>query len=379
LNQEAEHKRQESKKPESEKTRQIRTHYDNLKVARNAPDALIKAAYKVLLQQHHPDKVDVAKQAEALRITKIIRASYDVLSDPVQRAEHDAWIKVQEANSRSHKPENSDINVNEAREKEEFRRHETEKEEAKKKRQAQERDDLKRREEEAKRKSNAHQKEDSKTGWYTFEKAAQAQPHNKEAENKIGCLPLIIGFLLCLVLINKSAELIPALRKIVKQESYESSPKNLGIRYRDNGDGTVKDLETNLEWMRCSLGQDLTSPTCVGEAQKYSWNDTTLTVGQRFEFAGHSNWRVPTIDELKTLVYCSSGQPQTWNNTGAPCEGSYEVPTIKSEVFPNTPRDWFWSSTSYTDYSNYSSYVYFYNGYSLNSFKNGYRNVRLVR
>ena len=51
----------------------IRTHYDNLKVARNAPEALIKAAYKVLLQQHHPDKVEVAKQAEALRITHLIK------------------------------------------------------------------------------------------------------------------------------------------------------------------------------------------------------------------------------------------------------------------------------------------------------------------
>jgi DnaJ-class molecular chaperone len=118
----------------------IHTHYDNLKIARNAPDALIKAAYKLLLQQHHPDKVEVAKQAEALRITHIIRGSYDVLSDPVQRAEHDAWIKTQEAQSRSHKPEQPDINVNEAREKEEFRRRETEKAEAEKQRQAHEKE-----------------------------------------------------------------------------------------------------------------------------------------------------------------------------------------------------------------------------------------------
>jgi DnaJ-class molecular chaperone len=33
----------------------IRTHYDNLKVARNAPDSVIKAAYKALCQTYHPD------------------------------------------------------------------------------------------------------------------------------------------------------------------------------------------------------------------------------------------------------------------------------------------------------------------------------------
>lgn len=74
----------------------IRTHYDNLKIARNAPDSLIRAAYKVLLQQHHPDKVEGSKQQDALRITQLIRESYDVLSDPIKRAEHDKWIKEQE-------------------------------------------------------------------------------------------------------------------------------------------------------------------------------------------------------------------------------------------------------------------------------------------
>jgi DnaJ-class molecular chaperone len=30
----------------------LRTHYDNLKVAGNAPGALIKAAYKALMQKY---------------------------------------------------------------------------------------------------------------------------------------------------------------------------------------------------------------------------------------------------------------------------------------------------------------------------------------
>ena len=73
-----------------------RTHYDNLKVARNAPDAVIRAAYKALMQQYHPDKYD-GSEVQALRITKIISDAYEVLIEQVRRAEHDKWIDEQEA------------------------------------------------------------------------------------------------------------------------------------------------------------------------------------------------------------------------------------------------------------------------------------------
>jgi len=74
----------------------IRTHYDNLKVAVNAPDSVIRAAYKALCQKYHPDKYQGSKE-EGERILKIVRASYQVLSDPGKRARHDDWIKEQEA------------------------------------------------------------------------------------------------------------------------------------------------------------------------------------------------------------------------------------------------------------------------------------------
>ena len=62
----------------------IRTHYDNLKVARNAPVSVIKAAYKALCQTYHPDKFQGSNE-EAERIMKIVNASYVVLIDPVKR------------------------------------------------------------------------------------------------------------------------------------------------------------------------------------------------------------------------------------------------------------------------------------------------------
>ncbi|MDO9047374.1 MAG: DnaJ domain-containing protein [Methylobacter sp.] len=73
----------------------FKTHYDNLNVSRNAPVSVIKAAYKALCQNYHPDKY-AGRPEEALRIMKIINGAYTVLSDSDKRAEHDRWIDRQE-------------------------------------------------------------------------------------------------------------------------------------------------------------------------------------------------------------------------------------------------------------------------------------------
>lgn len=75
--------------------RTFRTHYDNLKVARDAPDIVIRAAYKSLSQRFHPDKNPGDERAA--RVMAVINRSYEVLSDPQRRAEHDAWIDREEA------------------------------------------------------------------------------------------------------------------------------------------------------------------------------------------------------------------------------------------------------------------------------------------
>lgn len=69
------------------------THYDNLKVARNAPPAVIKAAYRALSQQYHPDRNPAP---DAQRIMRLINEAYDVLGDPTRRAEYDRELDAQE-------------------------------------------------------------------------------------------------------------------------------------------------------------------------------------------------------------------------------------------------------------------------------------------
>ena len=68
----------------------IRTHYDNLKVARNAPIEVIRAAYKSLSQKYHPDRNP--GNADAVRIMAVLNGSYETLANPIKRKEHDEWI-----------------------------------------------------------------------------------------------------------------------------------------------------------------------------------------------------------------------------------------------------------------------------------------------
>lgn len=74
----------------------IRTHYDNLKVSRDAPIEVIQAAYRSLARKYHPDRNGSTPEGEA--IMKTINASYEVLSDPDKRAQHDQWIAAQLGN-----------------------------------------------------------------------------------------------------------------------------------------------------------------------------------------------------------------------------------------------------------------------------------------
>ncbi|MDO5692597.1 MAG: J domain-containing protein [Pseudomonadota bacterium] len=70
------------------------THYDTLEVVRHASAETIRAAYRSLMQRHHPDRHggDPAMAALAARLT----AAYETLSDPARRAAYDEELSRQE-------------------------------------------------------------------------------------------------------------------------------------------------------------------------------------------------------------------------------------------------------------------------------------------
>ena len=79
------------------------THYDNLKVTRNAPPEVIRAAYKTLCQHFHPDRH--GGHPKATQTFQIINAAYEVLSDPDKRRQHDEWIAKAEASEQARRAE----------------------------------------------------------------------------------------------------------------------------------------------------------------------------------------------------------------------------------------------------------------------------------
>jgi DnaJ-class molecular chaperone len=76
---------------------QAHTHYDILKVARDAPAEVVRAAYKALSQRYHPDKNN---DAEAVEVMRHLNAAYAVLSDPNARQDYD-WVLSTSEDGRS--------------------------------------------------------------------------------------------------------------------------------------------------------------------------------------------------------------------------------------------------------------------------------------
>ena len=66
-----------------------RTHYQNLKVAEDAPSEVIRAAHKALMAKYHPDRYG----PDGEQICKIISESFHTLMNPATREKHDQSIR----------------------------------------------------------------------------------------------------------------------------------------------------------------------------------------------------------------------------------------------------------------------------------------------
>jgi hypothetical protein len=73
----------------------LRTHYDNLKIARDAPLEVVRAAYRALSLKYHPDRH--ATDPEATEMMALINSAYEVLSDSEKRRDYDDWIRFVES------------------------------------------------------------------------------------------------------------------------------------------------------------------------------------------------------------------------------------------------------------------------------------------
>ena len=113
-------------------------------------------------------------------------------------------------------------------------------------------------------------------------------------------------------------------------------------RFKDNGNGTVTDLATGLIWKQCAEG--LSGAGCAtGSPTTFNWQKA-LQQAANANFAGSSLWRLPNKNELASLI-----------------ERRCVDPTINTRFFPNTPSNWFWSSSP-ANQSNVAWFVDFNHG-----------------
>ena len=108
-------------------------------------------------------------------------------------------------------------------------------------------------------------------------------------------------------------------------------------RYTDNGDGTISDAQTGLMWMQCSYGQTYDGNDDDGDQIICEGSPTFGTWQQAFAWAadsnanstyGYSDWRLPNIKELGSIVDFGSAKP-----------------AINQSIFPNTASGPYWTST----------------------------------
>ena len=154
-----------------------------------------------------------------------------------------------------------------------------------------------------------------------------------------------------------------------------------GINYSLNNDGTVADYQNNLVWMRCPIDQLWNGYSCEVDPNYKNLDASFNALNASAEKQGQQKWRIPTVNELKTLVYCSSGQPYYRNNSEESCLGSFASPTIATAIFPNTPTASFWSSTKTRDFMmrTKAKFVNFENGSTFSSSSGDDKKLRLVK
>ena len=126
-----------------------------------------------------------------------------------------------------------------------------------------------------------------------------------------------------------------------------------------NNDGTVTHNLTGLMWKQCAEG--LSGGNCTGIATELTWANA-LVQAKNANFASHTDWRLPNIKELQSIV-----------------ESCGYSPSINTTLFPATFPSGFWSGSSYVPNPPLAWGVQFYNGGTFAVDKSFSYYVRLVR
>jgi hypothetical protein len=120
------------------------------------------------------------------------------------------------------------------------------------------------------------------------------------------------------------------------------------LAYQDNGDGTITDLNTGLMWEKKVAGGSSGCPTdsanLHGVDSTCTWAQATgawIAAINASNLGGHSDWRVPNIRELASIVDYSRCASMAGGTAGR----CVDLASIHPDFGP-TAADCYWSSTA---------------------------------
>ena len=138
-------------------------------------------------------------------------------------------------------------------------------------------------------------------------------------------------------------------------------PRNPDAAYTVHGNGTATDTRNGLMWKVCVEGQVWSAGVCSGVASTFTWANA-LAHAEGHSFAIRTDWRLPNIKELRSLV-----------------EECRPNPAINDTIFPSTPSAFVWSGSPDASSSSYAWLVYFNYGSANDVNRSNAGQVRLVR
>jgi hypothetical protein len=117
--------------------------------------------------------------------------------------------------------------------------------------------------------------------------------------------------------------------------TYVRGNKKYGINnFNDNGDRTISDKATGLMWMQ-------------NDNQKGLLWQEALNYAENYEFAGYSDWRLPNVKELQSVVDYSRA-PNT--SDSAAIDPLFNCSEIENEA-GQKDYPFYWSSTTHSNWS----------------------------
>jgi hypothetical protein len=152
--------------------------------------------------------------------------------------------------------------------------------------------------------------------------------------------------------------------KADRWECVEDKSSKLTWEVKKN-DGGIRDRDYLYSWLRNINGEIkgiADGGRCKGGVKCDTYSYVRAMNEQKL--CGYSDWRLPTREEMETLI--------DFNTTATDA-------VINKTYFPEAVPSWYWTATENPQRENFAWYVLFRNGIALNDLKERPKHIRLVR